>query len=245
MQLIWIFSRHCSILELIKTVHIVNHRNFIWSLRMNLIESPISITFQHRSQAWPRNCSDMLTSAQQYHHHSHPQSANTMPVAASPCSTSSSSLGFQGSMSSSVSDLLNLSNSSFGESSMSSVRSSPKRHNEQQSSSVPRVRTIRLKRPSPSSANELGAAAATATTASVLQQPQSQLQSRNLLIGGGGGGSVTNSLELAGIIAGPSHSSLFGFSIRGGSEYRTGFFVSHVEPASEADVQGVQVGEDS
>lgn len=39
----------------------------------------------------------------------------------------------------------------------------------------------------------------------------------------------------------PSNSLLFGFSIRGGSEYRTGFFVSHVEPGSEADLQGVQV----
>lgn len=48
-------------------------------------------------------------------------------------------------------------------------------------------------------------------------------------------------MEMSGLIASPSNSLLFGFSIRGGSEYRTGFFVSHVEPAGEADVQGVQV----
>lgn len=155
-----------------------------------------------------------------------------MPVAASPCSTSSSSLGFQGSMN----DLLN---SSFGESSSSSVRSSPKRHHlhhlrggggsdstaiddDGDQQTVARVRTIRLRRP-------------TAAAANVVPQPQ-QLQSRNLLIGGG---NAVNPMELA-LIANQSN-SLFGFSIRGGSEYRTGFFISHVEPASEADIQGILV----
>lgn len=188
----------------------------------------------------------MLTSSahtNQHHHHllHHlPQSTanNNMPVAASPCSTSSSSLGYHqassSSMSSSVSDLLNSSHSSFGESSASSVRSlSAQRHEptSTSSSSVPRVRTIRLKRPS-------------IPTNVVQQQPQQPMQSRNLLIGGGAGGgsaAAVTSMEMSGLIASPSNSLLFGFSIRGGSEYRTGFFVSHVEPAGEADVQGVQV----
>jgi hypothetical protein len=32
-----------------------------------------------------------------------------------------------------------------------------------------------------------------------------------------------------------------GFSVRGGREHGTGFFVSHVEPASEAQRQGLRV----
>lgn len=175
----------------------------------------------------------MLTSAQHHNHHHQNHPVAAMPVSASPCSTSSSSLGFQGSMS----DLLN---SSFGESSSSSVRSSPKRHHHHLHNSnansdqqtVPRVRTIRLKRPTASTAPST---AASATAANVVPQPQ-QLQSRNLLIGGG---NAVNSMELA-LIAHQSN-SLFGFSIRGGSEYRTGFFVAHVEPSGEADTQGVQV----
>ena len=33
----------------------------------------------------------------------------------------------------------------------------------------------------------------------------------------------------------------FGFSLRGGREYGTGFFISRVEKGSEADVQGLRV----
>lgn len=33
----------------------------------------------------------------------------------------------------------------------------------------------------------------------------------------------------------------FGFSLRGGKEYGTGFFVSHVEKGSEADLRGLRV----
>lgn len=33
----------------------------------------------------------------------------------------------------------------------------------------------------------------------------------------------------------------FGFSIRGGREFGIGFFVSHVDPDSEADIRGLKV----
>lgn len=33
----------------------------------------------------------------------------------------------------------------------------------------------------------------------------------------------------------------FGFSLRGGKEFGTGFFVSHVEKGSEADLRGLRV----
>lgn len=33
----------------------------------------------------------------------------------------------------------------------------------------------------------------------------------------------------------------FGFSIRGGREFGIGFFVSHVDPESEADIRGLKV----
>lgn len=33
----------------------------------------------------------------------------------------------------------------------------------------------------------------------------------------------------------------YGFSLRGGKEYGTGFFVSHVEKGSEADLKGLRV----
>lgn len=78
-----------------------------------------------------------------------------------------------------------------------------------------------------------------------------QQQSRNLLITGGLGNAAPTT-DLSGLIiasqssslsssSGTGGGSLFGFSIRGGSEYRTGFFVSHVELGGEADGQGVQV----
>lgn len=169
-----------------------------------------------------------------------------MPVAASPCSTSSSSLGFHqtttSSMSSSTSDLINSSNSSFGESSTSSVRSlstGQGRHHEQSCSSssaaaavMPRVRTIRLKRPT---AHQMVAAPTITGTAG-------PTQSRNQLILGSA--AATELIAAHSQLSASASSSLFGFSLRGGSEYRTGFFVSHVEPASEADVQGVQVSEE-
>lgn len=37
------------------------------------------------------------------------------------------------------------------------------------------------------------------------------------------------------------HGPSLGFSVRGGREHGTGFFVSHVEPASEAHRQGLRV----
>lgn len=37
--------------------------------------------------------------------------------------------------------------------------------------------------------------------------------------------------------------SSFGFSLRGGREYGTGFFVSNVVKGSEADLKGLQVGD--
>lgn len=37
--------------------------------------------------------------------------------------------------------------------------------------------------------------------------------------------------------------SSFGFSIRGGREHNTGFFISNVIPGSEAAVKGLQVGD--
>ncbi|KAK9739139.1 PDZ domain [Popillia japonica] len=39
------------------------------------------------------------------------------------------------------------------------------------------------------------------------------------------------------------HGPSLGFSVRGGREHGTGFFVSHVEPASEAQRQGLKVGD--
>ncbi|XP_008192662.2 harmonin isoform X1 [Tribolium castaneum] len=39
------------------------------------------------------------------------------------------------------------------------------------------------------------------------------------------------------------HGPSLGFSVRGGREHGTGFFVSHVEPASEAHRQGLRVGD--
>lgn len=33
----------------------------------------------------------------------------------------------------------------------------------------------------------------------------------------------------------------FGFSIRGGREFGIGFFVSHIDPESEADIRGLKV----
>ncbi|KRT85145.1 PDZ domain-containing protein, partial [Oryctes borbonicus] len=39
------------------------------------------------------------------------------------------------------------------------------------------------------------------------------------------------------------HGPSLGFSVRGGREHGTGFFVSHVEPASEAHRQGLKVGD--
>lgn len=39
------------------------------------------------------------------------------------------------------------------------------------------------------------------------------------------------------------HGPSLGFSVRGGREHGTGFFVSHVEPASEAQRQGLMVGD--
>lgn len=35
--------------------------------------------------------------------------------------------------------------------------------------------------------------------------------------------------------------SSFGFSIRGGREFGIGFFVSHIDPESEADIRGLKV----
>lgn len=36
-------------------------------------------------------------------------------------------------------------------------------------------------------------------------------------------------------------STLFGFAIRGGREFGTGFFISNVEKSSEADIRGLKV----
>ncbi|XP_059619167.1 uncharacterized protein LOC132263422 [Phlebotomus argentipes] len=44
------------------------------------------------------------------------------------------------------------------------------------------------------------------------------------------------------LLATPAHAS-FGFAIRGGREFGTGFFVSRVEKGSEADHQGLRVGD--
>lgn len=46
----------------------------------------------------------------------------------------------------------------------------------------------------------------------------------------------TNNLSLGG-----RHAPSLGFSIRGGHEHGTGFFVSHVENGSEAHTQGLKV----
>lgn len=61
---------------------------------------------------------------------------------------------------------------------------------------------------------------------------------------GGGAGAGVRRVRLARPPAGasaPCAPPTFGFSVRGGREHSTGFFVSHVEPASEAYNQGLKV----
>uniref|UniRef100_A0A182QNC7 PDZ domain-containing protein n=1 Tax=Anopheles farauti TaxID=69004 RepID=A0A182QNC7_9DIPT len=67
--------------------------------------------------------------------------------------------------------------------------------------------------------------------------------------GGGGGGQRVRTVRLVRPHHGYNHRNLpasgsnFGFSIRGGLEYGTGFFVSAIERDSEADRQGLKVGD--
>lgn len=62
---------------------------------------------------------------------------------------------------------------------------------------------------------------------------------------GGGGGQRVRTVRLCRPQGFGSHhfqvSGNFGFSIRGGLEYGTGFFVSAIEKDSEADRQGLRV----
>ncbi|XP_076053857.1 uncharacterized protein LOC143032754 isoform X7 [Oratosquilla oratoria] len=57
--------------------------------------------------------------------------------------------------------------------------------------------------------------------------------------GGGSGGSSIRYVRLVRRHGGES----YGFSLRGGREHGTGFFVSHVEPGSEAHAQGLRAGD--
>lgn len=43
------------------------------------------------------------------------------------------------------------------------------------------------------------------------------------------------------VLLGPESNASFGFAIRGGREFGSGFFVSRVDKGSEADVKGLRV----
>ncbi|XP_049865588.1 uncharacterized protein LOC126366505 isoform X2 [Pectinophora gossypiella] len=62
-------------------------------------------------------------------------------------------------------------------------------------------------------------------------------------VGSGGGGTGERRVRVVRLLRPRRASPAFGFSLRGGKEYATGFFISKVEFNSEAHLQGLKVGD--